>query len=236
MRSTYRFAVHVCLACLIGLPFLFGCEKRRERQEAILGEDDSRFVLAIVLDMSGSFAQLMAEEGKGYEFAMLVIDRYFRDRIGTRDKIVFAQISGADRKLLWEGTATALRQEFPSANAFRQFLMTKADPSRSLVYDGITQSVDYVLSDPGISSGKAKSALFVLSDMLDTGTGPNADESKQKAKDALASYGRHGGIVGLYYVDLNLVREWRQILQDAGIQHYSVQSEIVGKPNLPSFE
>lgn len=226
----------VFMATVMLVALMIGCEKRRHREEVTLAVDDSRFVLAIVLDLSRSFSQLMAEDGKGYEFALLVIDQYFRDRIGTRDKVIIAQISGTKRSPLWEGTPTELRQQFPNAEAFRKFLMRKADPSRSYVHEGVTQVLDYVMADPSVSNGKAKSAMFVLSDMLDSGAGPSSRNSKQKVIDTLTKYGQGGGIVGLYYVDLGLVPEWRQILQDAGLKHCTVQSDIVGKPMLPTFE
>ena len=222
------------LACFVLLLSILGCERRRENQELFSREDDGQYVLTIVFDLSGSFAHLMADNGKGYEFALLVMDHYFRDRIGKDDKIIIAQISGTDRSLLWQGTPAELRREFPTAETFRQFLMTKADSRGSLVHDGITHALNYVLSEPSIASGNAKSAVFVLSDMVDNG--PDTDQSKRKTADALMNYGKQGGVVGLYYVDQMLVPVWRRQLRDAGIRTFCVESEIVGNPTLPSFD
>ena len=219
------------LACLL---ILVGCSRRPEGVEPVLIEDDSEFVLTILLDLSGSFESLMADDGKAYEFALQVLDRYFRDQLGTNSKIIIAQISNTDRSLLWQGTPRELRQQFPTAKAFRDFLRGKYDPNGSRVYDAVAQTVNYVLNDPNVSSGKSKSAMFVLSDMLDSTS--DSEQSKQRALQALADYGQRGGTLGLYYVDQLLVEEWRQHARDAGIRQCCVQADIVGRPQLPNFE
>ena len=43
-------------------------------------EESSKQVVMIVMDLSGSFTSKMAEDGEAYEFAIHVIDRYFRRR------------------------------------------------------------------------------------------------------------------------------------------------------------
>ena len=222
----------VVLLSLLLLPF--GCGEKRQASETVLRENEHEYVLTILLDMSGSFAHLMAEQGKAYEFIMEVIDRYFRDRMGTQDGLVVAQISGSDRSLLWQGTPFQLRQDFPSASAFRDFLKQRSNSAGSRVHDGITQTVEYVMSDLRIQSKTAKSAVFVLSDMLDNF--PDSDASKKKTVEMLKAYGRIGGTFGLYYVDQLLVPEWRTHLRDSGIKHWRVEAEIVGRPTLPDFE
>jgi hypothetical protein len=219
----------ICLSILLGC----GCDKRRQAPTTFAVRDESQYVLIILLDLSGSFHQQMTEGGQAHRFSMQVIDHYFRERIGTNDKLIIAQISGEERALLWEGTPLQLQKDFPSSTAFGEFLRSKANPDASLVYEAIIHTIDYVLSDPSVSSGNAKSAIFVLSDMSDNGSKP---ESKQRALQALAAYGESGGVVGLYYVDQLLVPEWRTILRDAGIPEICVESDIVGRPNLPNFE
>lgn len=229
-----RRCVHLFLVGFLVVSLTCGCAPRRQAEVTPLRDDESEYVLTILLDLSGSFAHLMAEDGKGYDFALIVMGRYFRDRTGTRDKIIIAQVSGTERALLWEGTPLELRREFPSAAAFRDFLLSKADPGGSLVHAGLANTVEYLTSDPRVASGEAKSALFVLSDMLDND--PESKESEDRAVRALAEYGQKGGVVGLYYVDQSLVAHWRQILSDAQIPDYRVECEIVGQPPLPSFE
>ncbi|QDT43497.1 hypothetical protein Pan241w_35980 [Gimesia alba] len=209
-----------------------GCEKRHESPQTFVS-DDSEYKVAILLDLSGSFEHMMCDDGKAHQFAMRVLDHYFRERLGNNDKLIIAQISGTERSLLWEGTPLQLRREFPSAKAFGEFLRSKSDPRGSLVHDSIAHTVEYVASDPAVASGRAKSAVFVLSDMLDNGVN---QESEQRVIGALTEYAQQNGAVGLYYVDQLLVPQWRKNLQDAGIREICVESEIVGTPRLPNFE
>ncbi|MCA9077359.1 MAG: hypothetical protein KDA93_20195 [Planctomycetaceae bacterium] len=222
-------------ACILFLLLLCGCEARRQSQSnsSTFAHQESQYVLTVLLDMSGSFQHEMTDGGKAHRFNMRIIDRYFRDRLGNNDQLVIAQISGESRTLLWQGTPLQLRKDFPSATAFGEFLKSKSDPHGSLVHDAIASTVDYILADPNVSNGTAKSALFVLSDLADTSSSP---ESKERALQSLAAYGQAGGVVGLYYVDQSLVPEWRTNLRLAGVQESCVEADIVGTPNLPSFE
>ena len=204
----------------------------RHRNDYLRPKSD--YVIAIAIDLSGSFSQLMAEDGKAYEFALRVVDRYYRDRVGTNDTLIISQISGNQRALLWHGKPLDLRRQFPSAASFRDFLLERSNPGGSLVNEAFAQTLDYLVREPNVSSGRAKSALFVLSDMLDNS--PERAESLQKVRDSLADYGRLGGVVGLYYVDMYYVPSWQQTLQQAGLREYHVESEIVGSPVLPSFD
>ncbi len=213
-----------------------GCEPRRQSpadSSSTFAHQESQYVLTVLLDMSGSFQHEMTDGGKAHRFNMRIIDRYFRERLGSNDQLIIAQISGDSRSLLWQGTPLQLRKDFPSATAFGEFLRSKTNPQGSLVHDAIASTVDYILADPNVSSGTAKSALFVLSDLADTASSP---ESKERALQSLAAYGQAGGVVGLYYVDQSLVPEWRTNLRLAGIQESCVEADIVGTPTLPRFE
>jgi hypothetical protein len=221
------------LATLLVATLAAGCEKRHEAVDSTFGQIESDYVLTIVVDLSGSFVQKMAEDGKAYDFTLRVVDRYFRDRIGTNDRILIAQISGADQALLWEGTPVDLRHEFPSAPAFRSFLQSHAIQSGSLVHAAMTSALQHVMTDHRVARGQTKSALFVLSDMMDNG---GDAESERLLMQELTDYGRCGGVVGLYYVDHPLVAVWKRRLNDAHIKHFCVESEIVAKPPLPSFD
>lgn len=195
---------------------------------------ETDYVVMLVIDLSGSFAHQMAEEGKGYEFALKIYDRFFRDRIGNeKDKLIIAQLSGSHRSLLWQGKPIELRQQFPSASDFRDFLRTKMDPRGSVIHDGIAQAVEYITSDPTLITPNTKSAVFVLSDLLDNGANP--EKSGPRVSRALAEYGRKNGVVGLYYVDQDLVQPWRQLLQTSGVRDYRVECVINANPELPSF-
>lgn len=220
------------LALVVGAA---GCGKRRESSESTFGnEAESEYVLTVVVDLSGSFSELMAEEGRAYEFLLQVIDRYFRDRIGLNDKLIIAQISANERALLWEGTPTQLRRDFATPEAFRDMLRAKADPRASRVHDALCSAIDYVTGDPAVSGGRAKSAIFVLSDMVEYSADPDASE--QRMVRALRNYGKCGGVFGVYYCDQLAVHDWQQRLKEAGIREFHVESEIVGNPSLPSFD
>lgn len=128
-----------------------------------------------------------------------------------------------------------LRQQFPSAAEFRDWLVARAKPGGSRIYDGITQAAEYTLADPVIADGKGKPVLFVLSDMRDNG--PNRKQARERAIKVLADLVRHDGVIGLYYVDVPLVPKWQKVLSDAGIPAASlrVEADIVESPVLPNF-
>jgi hypothetical protein len=213
-----------------------GCQERADQSEGVFRTDGGEYVLTIALDLSGSFEELMAEDGKAWAFVCQVLDKYFRDRLGHSDKLILAQLSGSEQSLLWRGTPLELRQEFPSAAAFRDWLVAHTDPHGSRIYDGITQAVEYTLADPVMSSGKGKAAVFILSDLCDTG--PNQKEKRKRVIKSLAEVARRDGVIGLYYVDVPLVPKWRKVLTDAGVPaaNLQIEADIVGRPLLPSFE
>ncbi|HVX12084.1 MAG TPA: hypothetical protein VHC22_12960 [Pirellulales bacterium] len=227
----YGLFVGVCTALLV-----LGCQKRLDRPDGVFRSDEGEYVLTIVLDLSGSFNALMAEDGKAWAFVCQVIEQYFQDRLGHSDKLILAQLSANDRALLWRGTPLELRQDFSSASAFREWLMSKADPYGSLVYEGIVKATEYTLADPILADGKGKAALFILSDMCDTAG--EVMQSRDRAVKAIADLVRHDGVVGIYYVDVGLCPIWQQLLHDAGVPatRSHVEAEIVGRPLLPSFE
>lgn len=194
----------------------------------------NEFVATIMLDLSGSFSELMTKDGKAYGFALRVVDRLFRERMGSSDKIIIGQLSGSDLPMLWEGRPIDLRGAFPNSEAFGKFLASKANPGGSRIHDGIADAVDYLLNYPGIAEGKTRSALFVLSDMLDNA--PEPEKSRDRLLKALTVYGQRDVAVGFYWVHHPLVLPWRTDLQNAGIRHFVVESQIVADPQLPKFE
>ena len=232
-HKTY-LASGVLSLSVAAVAFIGGCARRLDTSESILANEDSEYVVLVALDLSGSFRQLMAEDGKGYEFARMLLDRYFKEQIGNHNKIILAQISNTKQSLLWEGTPMELRADFPSPEVFRDFLIKNSDPTGSRVHDGIAHALEYLMGEPAIASRKAKSAVFVLSDMEDNT--PNTAESGNRLVQALNAYGQLGGVVGMYYVDQMLVPVWRQHLIGAGLKDHRVESIIVQRPTLPSFE
>lgn len=212
-----------------------GCEKSNRTFRPVTAQhDDSEFLLALVVDLSSSFKQKMAEEGAAYDFTLAVLEKYFRTRSSQKDKLILAQISGTQESLLWEGSPLELRRRFPSAETFRDFLLQNADPNGSEVNAGVANVVDYVAARPRVRSGQTRSAVFVLSDLEDTALDPF--EGEQRLMQSLAGFAQSGGAVGLYYVNQTLVADWQQKLQAAGFNDYCVECEIVGQPALPDFD
>jgi hypothetical protein len=230
-RFLFLLPVLLTVALVLG-----GCTKHddKDNQQIALGREDAEYMVLIAVDMSGSFADLMTRDGKGYEFTMRVADRYFRNSIGSNNRLIIAQLSATDRALLWDGTPVQLRQDFPSANEFRQFLLKKSHPAGSRIYDGIADAFDYVLSDPSVASGKTRTAVFVLSDFDDNF--PNPEKSEKRVADSLKAFAKTNGVVGFYFLEHPRVPMWRDHLRKSGIKQWVCDSEIVAYPPLPSFE
>ncbi len=203
-----------------------GCQKRVSRYESSLGDERSEIVVAIIIDLSPSFEQRMAEDGAAYDFLMTILDRYFRDH-AVDGRLLLSQISDADNALLWEGTPQQLRAEF-SPETFRVFLKSKANPTGSRVHASLLSTLDYLNELPS-----EKAALFVLSDFVDTNDA--STEMGQKIKAALARFAKRHSVVGFYYMDQQRLAPWRNMLTTAGIKDFRVKPAIA-KPDLPSFD
>jgi hypothetical protein len=148
--------------------------------------------------------------------------------------VILAQLSANNRALLFQGTPQELRAKFPTSEAFKTWLMKTADPSGSLVHQALHQTVRYSLADP--VTGKGKSAIFVMSDMIDTD--PAGMQAKEKALKALSDYAKAGGVIGLYFVDQLICHDWHDHLKDAGFPpgHFRVYADIIDRPDLPVFD
>jgi hypothetical protein len=199
-----------------------------------LVDDEVDYVVVIILDLSGSYQHLMVDQGKAYRFAMQVIDKYFRQRLGNNDRLVIAQVSATNSAPLWEGTPLQLRQAFPDAATFKRHLLANSDPSGSRVHLGVCETLEYVMTDPRVASGKARTATFVLSDMEDNA--PNTAASERRLVKAFSDYAKLNGVVGLYWVNFPLVARWQRNLSEAGYKKVWVIAGIVEQPPLPDFE
>jgi hypothetical protein len=217
-----------------------GCAPRRDPAQtsissATLGERDDERVLLIALDLSPSFRDKIVKSGEAYSFALRAIDRYFRGSAGSQDRLVIAQLSdSADRSLLWEGKPLDLRRQFPTPDAFRDYLISKADSSGSHIYKGLRCAMQYVFSDSRVTAGKTKAAVIVISSMNDDGHYTENEEGYMNHE--ICQLGWRGGAIGFYFVDQNQVVRWRERLLVFGVKNSVVESEIVGKPQLPSFD
>jgi hypothetical protein len=218
------------LVFLVACLPLAGCTPT---DQSVFVERQSEYVLTILLDLSPSFARQLVDGGAS-NFMEAVLDTYFHHRAGSSDDlIVIAKISGDREALLWQGTPHDLREQFPSPANLREFLLNNRDSSGSRVHEAIVDTLRHILTDPNVASGGAKSALFVLSDMVE-----NAADAKATEEDVtrlLSEYGTRDGVVGLYFVKQGLVPVWRERLAESGVR-FAVSSEIDRNPPLPCFE
>lgn len=237
MKQASKHQVRVTSAILLAVMSIVGCRdgsgEATNAQPTFQRQEVDQHVVMIVMDLSGSFAQKMAENGSAFDFATHVLDRYFRHRDALNDRIILAQISGTKRSLMWEGTPLELRREFPSAAEFREFLLSEADGGGSLVNDGVCNAIEYLAYHPRYGNGRSRSVTLILSDMDDTGS---QRDSEQQLNSTLSAYGQINGSVGIYFCNQLRIEDWRQRLSRAGIDNFIVESEIVGKPPLPNFE
>lgn len=212
-----------------------GCERvpTADHVEPVLVNTDHDYICVVAIDLSGSFMPHMTD-GKAYDFLMMLLKRYFDSHAGSNDLIVIAQLSGTKRSLLWEGTPHELRNDFPTAQKFREFLLQKADPHGSVIHEGLKHVVDYVNSEPRVANGKAHSGIFVLSDMDDNA--PNRDQTLNDLQTSLAAYAKPTNVIGMYYVDQFAVAGWRQRLSQAGFRDCCVYPEFKGTPPFPNLE
>jgi hypothetical protein len=235
MRSTSRavpLALLLALATALALAPA-GCGPRRPDDGAVFRQQQPEAVIAVVIDTSGSFAGRLDE---AYAFFAVVADEYFRASQGGHSELVISQISGAGKPaLLWRGPPADLRKKFPSASDFRAFMFARSDPAGSAVHDALADTVDEVLSRPGVAEGKTRSAILLLSDMQDN---VGSADSLQRATDRLRAYRAAKGSVGIYWCDQDLARDWRTRLKDAGFDGTNsvLETSIASRPPLPRLD
>ncbi len=191
------------------------------------------YVLAVVLDCSGSFDQyLTSDNPDAFRFFGRLSEKFFRQRMGSSDRILLTQLSTGNRPLLWDGEPGGLRKRFPAPEAFASFLQAKSTKNGSHVYAAVASTLDYLVKRPGITENTTILTV-VLSDMCDND--PNAAESKAELEDALRRYHDRNGYIGFYWVDQIAFDDVDQLLNDAGYPP-RVWMGIVEDPEIPDFE
>jgi hypothetical protein len=213
--------------------FFAGCEQNPEKSPETFAPDESKYKLVLLVDMTQSFSKLMADNAKAYQFLLDVIDAYFRDRIGSPDQIIVAEISVVEPFVIWQGTPFELREEF-DPQKFAALLRDHSDPDGSPVHLATAKTLEFLMADPNVAAGKTKPIFFVLSDMDDNFE--RTPELKERILRDLTAYGKLDGVFGIYYCDPDLVVPWKKALDDAGIKNNRVESGAHSKPDLPSFE
>lgn len=219
----------VLASFLITVP---GCERRSETNISPLQPAEYSYVLAIVLDMSGSYAAQMEE--RAYPFFLEASQDFFEKRIGEEgDRILIAQLSAEQKALLWQGHPESLGQSFPTGESFKQYLTARSNPGGSRVYASVSETLNYLM-DLTSDSPDTQLLVLVLSDM--ESNGEEEEASRKEVQQVLRRFSKRNGAIGLYWVSQYRMEEWRQLLRDAGVEHFRVESEIVVDPKLPEFE
>ena len=214
-----------------------GClESRSATRTAPFEEQDLDAVLAIVIDLSGSYRALW--DDKAYSLFLTLSDRFFQGAMGTETRIVISQLSGSDQILLFEGTPTDLRKAFPTPEELNAFLQDNADPSGSRVNEATRRTLDHVRTLTGVGP-ETRLLTVILSDMQDSELDPGLQTSaEEELRDALHRYEAQGGALALYYVAESERGHWHDLLQEAGFPagHYVIKSDLTSSPRLPQFE
>jgi hypothetical protein len=228
----------VPLALLAALALAPGCgfTPRAPGTAGAFAGQEPDYILAVVIDLSGSFRDKLTGDGEpAWRFLLRLTDRFRNEQAGagSRCRVVISQISGRDRAVLWEGSPDALRKRF-NANSFRDFLLARSDASSSRVHDSIADTVDRIAAEPAVARGKARSVVVVLSDLIDNW--PDGEASRRRMLASLSAYGRVGGSAGFYWVDDALTAGWQRDLAGCGLRDWVVVSDVRADPPLPNFD
>lgn len=214
---------------MLAVLLLVGCEARQAEKPAPVFNQQTDYMIVAVVDVTGSYLEIL--EQKGFPLLLATCDKFFSDRVGNNDRLVIARVSGSTRSLLWDGPPMALRESFPTAKAFREFL-EKNGGGGSRVNESVTEAVKYVMDFPGVA--QEKTCVMVLSDMDDNF--PNSDKTRADMLQTISDYAKKGGSMGFYFVAQFEVNELRAGLGKCGFKHPPiVESEIVVSPQLPTF-
>ncbi|QDU98622.1 hypothetical protein [Lignipirellula cremea] len=192
--------------------------------------------LVLIADMSGSFSE--SWDDRAYTLFLELMDRFFQEGMGSESRVVLGQLSGSDKVILFQGTPAELRRRFRSPEDLNNFLRENSDPSRSAVFDATGKTVDYIRSMQGVTE-KTRVLTVILSDMVESESNQTTrSQSGHRMLNSLKRYKEQGGTLALYFVALDEMPRWRQILEMAGFEpgQYVIENAIVAKPELPRFD
>jgi len=195
-------------------------------------------VLAIVVDMSGSFQEDWKQDGRAHKLFLELIHQFFVEHMGTESKVIIGQISNSDSYILFDRPPQEFTTRFRRPEQLNQFLEENADASGSRVYQATGSMFDYVSNVKGLSDN-TRILTVVLSDLVDS---QDDDElwrtSGHEMLESLETYAKTGAGVALYFVDEDEKSRWRQIMKKAGLaqSRYVIEGELTESPQLPSFD
>lgn len=229
--------------CTLLLSACLGCTPAVERTgspsastASTLDTEPYDCVMVLPIDVSGSMASLMKPGAKGLEFANTAINTYFHSRLGNNDLLVVSQLSGNRQAVVWQGAPRSLREDFSKFGDLGDAVLSQSNSAGSRIWDGLSDSLEIVMTDPRCWNDRTKVVLIVLSDMENTLI--DSYSSERRLKDNLKALSKHGGICGLYFVSNEEVVRWRKNMREAGFKdhQYVVEPRAESKPRLPSFE
>jgi hypothetical protein len=187
------------------------------------------YVLAIVIDMSSSFDELMAE--KGFPFVQRVMRDFYRNRAGEDDVLIIGQVSALPVAPIFEGSPKSFMRLHGSQSKFMQLLKSKSHPSGSRINDGVADvarwAARYMTDDN-------QTFLCCLTDWEENF--PEPEKSEARLVEALRLYTRPKTYVGCYFADLRFIDRVERDLKLAGVTNYVVRSGIEADPPMPHFE
>jgi hypothetical protein len=221
----------ILIASLFGLlAAIVGCTRHDPASNLPpVQKRDAKYVLSVVIDVSGSFEDLLEE--KAWPFLQRILRDFYRNRAGEDDVLIIGQISAVPVAPIFEGSPKSFARQYGNARAFQELLKTKANPSGSRVHDSVADVAEYALR---YSTDQNQTFLCVLSDFDENFPKPN--ESEERLVKVLSKFARPNMAVGLYWLGLRFAAKWESNLRRAGVQNFIVASEIVADPKLPIFE
>src|SRR5438876_9697086 len=111
-------ARNVIAVVLVAAVLVAGCTPYRPpAEDTTFHQADPDFVLVVVLDLSGSYAQYM--DGPAWTALTAMIRQFHQEHLGDESKIVLAQISNVPQAPVFEGSPAAFGKAFGGVGAFR---------------------------------------------------------------------------------------------------------------------
>lgn len=210
---------------LMLLLLVAGCSPHLGDESVDFGEG-AEDQLLLVIQQDGVFRERLG--AKVDAFAMAVLEKYFRGKADGR--LIIAQTTDKER-LIWEGTARDLKDQFKSPKELRAFILSKAAPKVRL-YESLRRSIQYFLTDDMIKSGRARVAVILISDMVD-------EESDEKEEGylnhQLSELAWRKGNIALYFCSDDQILRWHHRLVFYGLKPHVTGDQVL-KPKLPNFD
>jgi len=197
---------------------------------------ENAHMLAIIIDLSPSFAEQIDHEQGAFTWMLRVIDEYKRNLPAGEGRLLIAQVSGGGASpLVWEGNPSNLRKSFPDADTFKEFMISQSQSAGGTpLYAGLGDTLDFVLRHPTVRSGQSSVDLIVISDMVDN-LDTNGSQEQRLVK-LLTQFAAQGNGIGMYYVDPSVTAHFTEVLAKAGYPDVYFTAMIDRFPETPEFQ